>query len=65
MINQEAIKEFKELYFQEYGVVLTDEQALDYGIRLVRLVKAVYGDSLPKANLTNMEPKSYAGTVNL
>lgn len=48
MISQEAITEFKELYFQEYKVKLTDEQALDYGTRLVGLVKAVYGKNLPK-----------------
>lgn len=48
MISQEAIIEFKELYFQEYKVKLTDEQALDYGTRLIGLVKAVYGKNLPK-----------------
>lgn len=50
MISQEAITEFKELYLQEYGIKLSDEQALDYGIRLVGLVKAVYGKNLPKPN---------------
>lgn len=48
MIDQEAITEFKELYLQEYGVKLSDEQALDYGTRLIGLVKAVYGKNLPK-----------------
>lgn len=53
MISQEAIKEFKELYFQEYKVKLSDEQALDYGTRLVGLVKAVYGKHLPKVNFVD------------
>jgi len=48
MISHEAIVEFKELYFQEYKVKLTDEQALDYGTRLIGLVKAVYGKNLPE-----------------
>lgn len=48
MLGQEAIKEFKALYLREYGVKLTDKQAIDYGIRLIRLVKAVYGNDLPQ-----------------
>jgi len=50
VLSQEAIIEFKELYLQEYGVKLTDEQALDYDTRLVGLVKAVYGKNLPKSS---------------
>ncbi|TSC90022.1 MAG: hypothetical protein G01um10145_453 [Microgenomates group bacterium Gr01-1014_5] len=57
MISQEAIVEFKELYFQEYKVKLTDEQALDYGTRLVGLVKAVYGKNLPKVNFIDKDNK--------
>lgn len=48
MIDKQGLEEFKELYLKEYGIQLTDEQALDYGTRLVRLVKAVYGKDLPK-----------------
>lgn len=51
MLSQEAIKEFKELYLREYEIKLTDEQAVEYGTRLVRLVRAVYGKDLPKAAL--------------
>lgn len=47
MINSEAVKEFKELYFQEYGVKLTNEQVIDMGTKLIRLIKAVYGPNLP------------------
>lgn len=50
MIDQEALQEFKDLYLREYGVQLTDEQALDYGTRLVGLVKAVYGKNVPKTS---------------
>ncbi len=38
-----AIGEFKELYYQEYGIVLTDEEAVEYATRLIQLVRAVYG----------------------
>lgn len=46
MLDQAAITEFKELYLKEYGVQLTDQQAMEYGIRLVQLVKAVCGKDL-------------------
>lgn len=40
-LDQQSIDEFKELYRSEYGVKLNDKQAVDYGIRLIGLVKAV------------------------
>jgi hypothetical protein len=46
-LDKEAIDEFKTLYYREYGERLNDEQATDYAVRLIMLIKAVYGDSLP------------------
>ena len=46
-MDDKAVDEFKELFFKECGVKLTEEQAIEYGTRLVRMVKAVYGDNLP------------------
>lgn len=46
-LDKEAIKEFKNLYFQEYGIRLSDIQAAELGTKLIRLVKAVYGNNLP------------------
>lgn len=45
-LDQEAIIEFKELYLKEYGIRLSNEEALDYGIRLIKMIKAVYGDRI-------------------
>ena len=47
-LNEEAVEEFKELYLKEYGVQLTNQQAVEFGARLIQFVKAVYGDDLPK-----------------
>ena len=47
MIDQKAIAEFKELYFQEYGIKLTDQEAMERGSRLINMIKAVYGHNLP------------------
>lgn len=47
MLSPEAILEFKGLYLKEYGISLTDNQAIEYGNRLIGLVKAVYGNELP------------------
>jgi len=46
-LENAAIEEFQRLYFQEYGIQLTKEEAVAYGMRLVLLVKAVYGSDLP------------------
>lgn len=48
MFNQAAVEEFKQLYFKERGIKLTNEQAIDMGTNLKRLVKVVYGSNLPK-----------------
>lgn len=47
-LAMEAVEEFQRLYFQEYGIRLTRQQAVEYGTRLVQLVKAVYGKDLPE-----------------
>ena len=47
-LDEEAISKFKDLYLKEYGISLTQEQAIEYGSRLIRFVKAVYGNNLPK-----------------
>jgi len=48
-VSEEAIKKFQQLYFDEYGIQLTKQEAVAYGTRLVLLVKAVYGNDLPEA----------------
>ena len=38
----------QELYFKEYGIKLNQQEALEYGARLINFVKAVYGRNLPE-----------------
>lgn len=40
-IEQVALEEFKQIYLKHYGILLTDQQALDLGIRLVELFKVI------------------------
>lgn len=47
-IEQAALEEFKMLYFKEYGKKLSNEQAYEYGTKLIGLVKLVYGSNVPK-----------------
>lgn len=47
-LDQEAIDEFKKIYLHEYGIELTDAEAIDYGLRLINLIKVVYGEFVPK-----------------
>lgn len=47
-LSETVISEFKKLYKENYGVSLTNQEAIEYGMRLINLVKAVYGSNLPK-----------------
>ncbi len=48
MLSPEAVKEFKLLYLQEYGIRLSTKQATRLGTQLIKLVKTVYGKDIPK-----------------
>ena len=41
MIRAELLTRFKELYHQKYGVLLTDEQATEYAISFLTLMKVL------------------------
>ncbi len=43
-LSQQAIEKFKKLYFEEYGVILTEQEAHEYSRRLIWIVKAIYGN---------------------
>ena len=44
MLSCYALKKFKELYKNEFGVEISEEEALQEASRLLELYKAVYGD---------------------
>ena len=39
MLTKQAVSEFKEIYFEEYGIKITDEQAVKMGINLINAVR--------------------------
>ncbi|MHA1877820.1 MAG: hypothetical protein ACTSUC_15370, partial [Promethearchaeota archaeon] len=41
-LSKKAIKEFKEIYFKEYGEKISDEVAREKGQRLLSLFKIIY-----------------------
>jgi hypothetical protein len=43
-----AIEDFQRLYFQEYDIKLSKEEAVELGSRLIHFVKVVYGRNLPE-----------------
>ena len=47
-LSEKAINEFQLIYQKEYGVIISREQAIDYGTKLIDLVKFVYGNRVPK-----------------
>lgn len=59
--DEQAIEQFRQLYQLEYGIELPKDEAFEMGKRLINLVKAVYGDNLPKVDhelLTNRLKKA-------
>lgn len=52
MIADEHIAEFQALYKEHFGVELTKAQALEKGLRLIRLIEVV------SRALTNGEPNT-------
>lgn len=42
MLSQDELEKFKELYLQTFGVVISDQEAIDYSETLLRLLTAVY-----------------------
>lgn len=45
MLPKEAVEEFKKLYFEDFGIQLSDEEASYRANNLVALYTAVYGDN--------------------
>lgn len=58
-LSKKALDEFKAIYKAEYGVELSDSEALDKGIRLLRLFKAVYRP------ITNTTQNNYGKPTNV
>lgn len=46
-LSTEALEQFKKMYKDNYKFQLSDEEALEFGIRLIKLVKVVYGNRIP------------------
>ncbi len=42
MISQEALEEFKAIYKNQFGIELSDQDALEKATKLLTLMKAVY-----------------------
>jgi len=51
-LDPQAVAEFKELYLKEYGEELNDQEAVGLATKLIKFIKAIYGDNLPKVKLS-------------
>jgi len=56
-LSGKAIKEFKEIYYQEFGQKISDEQAQEMGANLFSLFKIIYRP-LPKIGKHDDDNKS-------
>lgn len=41
MISQEGLEEFKQIYFEEFGVELSNEEILEKALPILNLVKTL------------------------
>lgn len=48
-ITQTALEELRQIYLKHYGDLLTDEQVLDLGIKLIELFKVI-AKPIPKVD---------------
>ena len=46
-ISEESIEEFKKIYKEEFGMDIDDREALERGLALIRLIRAVYDPEYP------------------
>ncbi len=46
-LSTEALEQFKKMYEEKYKIQLSDEETIEFGIRLIKLVKTVYGNRIP------------------
>jgi len=46
-LTTDALEQFKKMYKEKYKVQLSDEEAVGFGIGLIKLVKTVYGNRIP------------------
>lgn len=49
MISKKALDEFKDIYFQEYGVKLTDKEVFDKANKLLLIFKIIYNPVIEKS----------------
>ena len=61
-LSETAIKEFKKIYYRQYGKPISDGEAQEMGQRLISLFKVIYrpipGKDIP-LNKTDTIPKPY------
>ena len=50
MLTEEQIKKFKEIYFNKFGVELSDSEAYEKGIKLINLLSLIFYRNLNKHN---------------
>lgn len=56
MLSQKAIDEFKEIYLAEYGEEISNQTALEMGLNLLTMFKAIYRQ-IPKKWIDGPSPQ--------
>ncbi|KND49242.1 MAG: hypothetical protein AB203_02505 [Parcubacteria bacterium C7867-008] len=64
VLTDKDIAEFQELWKKHYGTEITKAQALDKGLRLVRLIEAMSRAVAGKECITNKPPHVWKGMTN-
>lgn len=57
-LSEKAIRDFRKLYFQASGQILTTPEAVELGMRLINLLKAVYGTDISRLKKLNLRQKN-------
>jgi hypothetical protein len=55
-LSNKAINDFKRIYFEEFGIKLTDDETNQKGLRLLNFIKLIYRP-IPTINCQKMSEK--------
>lgn len=64
MLSKKAITEYQEIYKKEFGVKISEQQAQEQGIKLLRFFKLIYQPIPKKWLIKNSEKKKGGEQIN-
>lgn len=62
-MSKELLEKFKKLYYEKFGIDLSNEEATAMANDLVNLMKVLLGPDMPKSTECKLEERSEYATI--